>query len=63
MALEVDRGDLLALAQIGDRRCRLAAATRNATPRQAPAAVEPEHEARPLRRAAMDVRKTQSERW
>src|SRR5262249_56965706 len=53
-ALSIDRGDLLAGAQVSDRarpRCRAHAVGYAAA---GSAAVEPEHQPRPLRRAAMN---------
>ena len=52
--LAVDRGDLLALAQIGDGGCAVLLRDPERDAAAGAAAVEPEHEARLLRRAAMD---------
>src|SRR5262249_57231367 len=52
--LAVHRSHLLALAQIGDRCVPILAARAVSNAAAGAATVEPEHETRPLRRAAMD---------
>src|SRR6266487_4683837 len=52
--LAIDRGDLLAFAQIGDGRRAVLFRDPECDAAAGAAAVEPEHEARLLRRAAMD---------
>ena len=60
--LQIDAGDLLAAAQIGDGLVALCGGDAEGDAAAHAAAVEPQHQAGLLRRAAMDKEKTQSAR-